>query len=209
MLQLAVLWIGWCILHSLLNTATVRRWMEQRGGVWLGGYRLGYVGVAIITLLPLLWYTAGLPQHPLEPPPFWVRGPLLCSALVMFGGGLRVYDVQSFLGLRQWRRYRQDVAGPPPVLHTGGILRLVRHPWYSGGIALLWGLPALTDVTLVTRLILTAYLILGAFLEDRKLGDLLGEPYRQYRCRTPMFIPWRLGHPGRGSGPAIKKKHPG
>lgn len=193
MVTLALLWIGWCLLHSLLITATVRQWLEQRGGLWLGLYRLVYVGLAITTLLPLLGYTASLPQQPLPTPPLWVRGPLLLYALVMFVGGLRVYDLQAFLGLRQWRRYRRGESSELPPLNTSGILGYVRHPWYSGGIALLWGLPALTNVTLTTRFILTAYLVIGALLEERKMRALLGEPYLEYCHSTPMFLPWRLG----------------
>ena len=214
MLKLVLLWGGWCALHSLLITTTVRRWIEGKGGRWLGLYRLIYIGVAIGTLVPLMWYTALLPQQPLGAPPLWlggVQGLLLVYALIMFVGGLRVYDLQTFLGLRQWRHYRQGTLSPPPVLNTEGILRYLRHPWYSGGIALLWGLPALTDVTLVTRSILTVYLVVGAFLEQRKMQQLLGESYQQYCRRTPMFIPWRLWRavrPDPGSGPASGKNSP-
>jgi protein-S-isoprenylcysteine O-methyltransferase Ste14 len=68
----------------------------------------------------------------------------------------------------------------------------VRHPWYSGGIALLWALPGLTDVTLVVRTLLSAYLILGAVLEERKLREILGEPYNSYCRETPMLVPWKF-----------------
>lgn len=195
MLQLILLWGGWCILHSLLITTAVRRWIEGKGGPWLGLYRLVYIGVAVGTLLPLLRYTTALPQQPYAPPPVWVQvfqGILILYAMVVCIGGLRVYDLQAFLGVRQWRAYRQGAASPPPVLNTSGILGFLRHPWYSGGMALLWGLPGLTNITLGSRLILTGYLILGAFLEERKMRELLGQPYREYCRRTPMFIPWRL-----------------
>jgi protein-S-isoprenylcysteine O-methyltransferase Ste14 len=194
-LKLVLLWVGWCALHSLMITTVVRRWIEQRGGRWLGLFRLVYVAVAIGTILPLMGYTATLPQHPLGAPPHWVRGLqvlLLLYAMIMFVGGLRVYDLQTFMGVRQWRQYRQGETSSPPVLNTDGILRFLRHPWYSGGIALLWGLPTLTNVTLVTRSILTVYLILGALLEERKMREVLGEPYRDYCRETPMLIPWRI-----------------
>lgn len=196
MLLLIVLWVGWCAVHSLLITATVRRWVEHRGGLWLGLYRIGYVVVALGTLLPLLWYTAHLPQHPFGPVPLWLRGVqglLFLYALVLFVGGLRVYDLQTFLGLAQWRAYRAGQASPPPTFQARGILRVVRHPWYSGGFALLWALPELTDVTLVSRAILSVYLVIGALLEERKMRALLGEPYRAYCRNVPMFIPWKFG----------------
>jgi protein-S-isoprenylcysteine O-methyltransferase Ste14 len=118
---------------------------------------------------------------------------LLLYALVLFVGGLRIYDLQAFLGLRQWRDYRTGHTSAPPAFRKTGILRYVRHPWYSGGIALLWSLPALTDVTLVTRSIISAYLIVGALLEESKLRKSLGEPYLSYCREVPMLLPWKFG----------------
>lgn len=193
---LIVLWVGWCAVHSLLITTRVRRWMEGRGGLWRGLYRLGYVLIALASLLPLLWYTSTLPQEPLGPVPIWIKivqGLLLLYALVLFIGGWRVYDLPVFLGFAQWHDYQTGQVSPQPVFRRAGILRYVRHPWYSGGIALLWALPGITDVTLVSRAILSTYLIIGAFLEERKLRANLGESYRIYCREVPMFIPWRFG----------------
>lgn len=193
---LIVLWVGWCGLHSLLVTTAVRRWCEQRGGWWHGGYRLAYVVISLVTLVPVVWYGQSLPQAVLFDPPLWfraVQGLLLVIALVLFIGGARAHDLGGFLGLRQWRDHRAGREPEEPVLHTGGILARVRHPWYGGGLALLWGLPELTDVSLVTRLILSAYLVIGARLEERKLIERYGEPYRAYRRRVPMFFPWKRG----------------
>jgi protein-S-isoprenylcysteine O-methyltransferase Ste14 len=194
MLALILSWLAWCGLHSLLITATVRRWFEKRGGIWLGCYRLGYVLLAIATLLPLLWYTRSLPQQSLGTPPLWLQMGqflLFIYAAVMFIGGIRVYDLGSFLGLRQWRDFRSGRKTTPAVFLQSGILRYIRHPWYSGGIALLWSLPNLTDVSLVIRTILTGYLICGTLLEERKLKENLGSTYQAYRRRAPMLIPWK------------------
>ena len=196
MLRLIVLWLLWCAVHSLLITTGVKRWFERRGGAWLGLYRISYVGFACCSLLPLLWYTAALPQQPLLDPSFalWLRpiqGLFLLYALVLFIGGLRAYNLRKFLGLRQWQDYRAKRTSNPPSFSKTGILRYVRHPWYSGGIALLWSLPGLTDVTLITRIILSTYLVVGALLEERKLHESLGEPYRAYCREVPMFIPWK------------------
>jgi len=191
------LWLAWCAGHSLLITDSVRRWFERRDGAWLGLYRISYVCFSLFSLLPVLWYTVALPQRPIDLPFAWlwpVRGLLFLYALIMFIGGLRVYDLQAFFGFRQWRDYRAGRTSNPPSFTKTGILRYVRHPWYSGGIALLWALPGLTDVTLITRSILTAYLIVGTLLEERKLRRSLGEPYRAYCRETPMLIPRRFGH---------------
>lgn len=186
-------WGAWCFLHSVLITATVRHWLATRGGCWIGLYRLGYVLFSLATLLPLLWYTHALPQHLVVTPPGWLRGLLFVYALLLFVGGMRVYDFREFLGVQQWRDYRDGRTSTPPTFAQSGILRSVRHPWYSGGIALLWSLPGLTDVALVTRTTLTCYLVIGTLLEERKLKSILGQPYRDYCRQVPMLLPWKLG----------------
>ena len=198
MLLLIILWLSWCTLHSLLITTSVKRWFDHRGGLWLGLYRLGYVCFSLSTLVPLLRFTATLPQQPFGVPPHWLRGVqwmLLLYALVLFVGGLRVYDLQTFLGLRQWRDDRTDPTSVPPAFRKTGILRHVRHPWYSGGIALLWSLPEYSRgmPTLLTRSILSAYLIVGALLEERKLRKSFGDSYLSYCREVPMLLPWKFG----------------
>jgi protein-S-isoprenylcysteine O-methyltransferase Ste14 len=191
---LILFWVAWCFLHSVLITTTVKRWFDARGGAWLGLYRLGYVFFSLATLLPLLWYTQTLPQHLVITPARWFQGLqslLFCYAMILFVGGMRVYDFREFLGIQSWLDYQAGTKSTPPAFTQSGILRYVRHPWYSGGIALLWALPNLTDVTLTTRSILTCYLVIGTLLEEHKLKNLLGEPYRDYCCQVPMLLPWR------------------
>ena len=196
MSRLILLWLCWCCLHSLLITVTVRHWFEARGGSWLGFYRLGYVLFSLVTLLPMLWYTKTVPQHLVVAPSSALQGFQMIFffyALVFFIGGLRVYDLSVFLGLQELRDYRVGCKSTSPILKQTGILRFVRHPWYSGGIALLWAMPTLTDVSLVTRTLLTCYLVVGTLLEERKLKASLGEPYRAYCRQVPMLLPWKFG----------------
>jgi len=99
-----------------------------------------------------------------------------------------------FLGLRQWRDFRNQQESGALSFHRGGILAYVRHPWYSGGIALLWGIGSCTDVYLLTRIMLTAYIILGTVLEETRLEKELGEQYSAYRREVPMLVPWKKGN---------------
>ena len=195
MWQALVLWLLWCFLHSWLISATARTWIETRGGCHQGAFRLGYVLFSFFTLLPLLWATHNFPQQPFAPLPAWIQAVqfiLLLYAVFMFWGGWRVYDLRLFLGLQQWQDYLAARQSAEPEFKQSGILAYVRHPWYSGGIALIWAMPSLTDVTLAVRLLLTAYLITGTVLEERKLVALLGEEYRIYQQEVPMLLPWKL-----------------
>ncbi len=194
MIALALLWILWCALHSLLITRTVTLWVERRGGWLAGSYRLGYIAFSCLSLVPVLVCQYSLPQQTLFLWQGWGRIPqglLLGYALLMFLGGKKVYDMDWFLGISQWRGFRNRVPVQARPIRFHGVLRLVRHPWYSGGLAFLWALNPLTDVSLTARIILSLYLVIGAWLEERKLVAALGEVYRRYQRAVPMLVPWK------------------
>lgn len=193
-LRLSLLWIGWCTLHSLLITAKANDWVRARGGIVRGSARLVYNLVATVTLIPVLWYQFSLPAETL----FLWSGPwrilqvlLLSYALAMFVGGKRSYAMGHFLGTRQWRDWRTGREPAETPFRTAGALRWVRHPWYSGGIALVWALGAVTDVNLGPRIVISLYFVVGSLLEERKLLAEIGAPYAEYRRQVPMLVPWR------------------
>ncbi len=194
---LILLWVGWCVLHSLLITTAVRRWCERQGGFWQGGYRLAYAGISLVTVLPVVWYGQSLPQTALFDPPLWfrlVQVLLLVIALGLFVGGARAHDLGGFLGLRQWRDYRagRPSRSCPPCTPAASSPTSV-----TPGTAAAWpcsgGCRDSPMSAWSPGLILSAYLLIGARLEERKLIGLHGEAYRDYRRRVPMFFPWRFG----------------
>ena len=194
MLILALLWIMWCILHSLLITATLNNWFKRKGGMYLGLYRMGYILFAVLSLLPIIWYQYELPQKLLFSWSGYLRLPQVCLltyAMILFRSGMNNYDTKYFLGLTQWRDYKQGRPTRQLPFRCSGALQYVRHPWYSGGLALLWALGPITDISLLSKVILSVYLIVGSFLEERKLTTELGEVYRNYRRHVPMLIPWK------------------
>ena len=79
---------------------------------------------------------------------------------------------------------------PEPLFRATGILRIVRHPWYSGGIAFVWAAGPVTTVSLAVKIVLSVYLLVGAVLEERKLVAQWGASYQEYQQRVPMLIPW-------------------
>ncbi|MCL7487166.1 MAG: hypothetical protein M8357_03185 [Desulfobulbaceae bacterium] len=202
MIILGVLWILWCALHSLLISRAAHDIAKKILGRRFPLYRFLYVGFSLITLVPVLWYQFTLPQQVIIPGTRLLRigqGVLLVYAGFMFYAGARVYDMGYFIGLRQWRSLRQQKKTGSLPFHTDGILAYVRHPWYGGGIAFLWGAGSITDVFLLTRTILTFYIILGAFLEENRLKSELGQQYRAYCREVPMLVPWK-------KPPALKGK---
>ena len=182
-------WIAWCALHSLLASRRVRGILARAAGLGPTGYRFGYVLFSSATLIPLIYWQLTTVTLPARAGLAWQlpRLLLILYGAYMFRAGARAYDLGIFLGLTD----RKDSA---PVLIRSGILEIVRHPWYSGGIALVAALGESPLDRWDWRLLLVAYLVLGCLIEERRLVAELGEDYRKYRRNVPMLLPiGRLG----------------
>ncbi len=192
-LLLAVLWIGWCALHSAMISITVTAYLERRLGAGYRLYRLFFNAVAIVTLLPVYFYARGIDsplclvvQGPMEA----VRIVLLSTSLILFVLGAMVYDLKHFTGLRQIRQYPFSSSAGTIPLKTRGILNVTRHPWYLGGILLVWSYQArMTAADVMINTILTLYFLVGATLEERKLKKIIGDAYNHYAATVSMLFP--------------------
>jgi protein-S-isoprenylcysteine O-methyltransferase Ste14 len=100
-----------------------------------------------------------------------------------------VIDHFDLFGLRQVtlnllrRRYTH------PAFRVTLFYRFVRHPLYVGFLLAFWGTPEMTLGRLVFAAGMTAYILIAVGFEERDLETFLGEDYRRYRERVPMFVP--------------------
>lgn len=191
---LALIWSMWCFLHSALISMRVTGYLREHLGERFRYYRLVYNGFALATLIPVVLYADSIQGEPLFSwEGYWriVQIPLLCASLFLFLAGGRHYDGLSFLGLRQLRD-RRSCAGLTETceLNTKGILGVIRHPWYAGGMMIIWARD-LDGSALVTNVILTGYFIVGTLLEERKLSTEFPEVYREYQQKVSIFFPYR------------------
>jgi len=192
---LILLWGAWCFLHSFMITPAVTGFVRKRFKKAYRYYRIVYNLTALVTLAPVLLYSFSIKGGPLlfhwEGPFRIIQGVLVISALFFFIGGAKRYDLAQFLGIRQVRE--DDACGVITEdcrLDTGGILSMVRHPWYAGGILIVWaGNPDLVEI--LANLVITAYFLIGAFLEEKKLLVEFGEEYTRYRQRVSMLFPFK------------------
>jgi protein-S-isoprenylcysteine O-methyltransferase Ste14 len=191
-LILVVLWIAWCALHSALISLAVTEPLRRRFPGPFRHYRLFYNFFAAATLLPVLAYTFSLQGAVFfrwEGPWRVVQLLLAGSALFFFAAGARRYDFLQFAGLRQLREKKAcSVLTDDCSLDTSGILSMVRHPWYAGGILIVWARP-LDTAALLTNLVICSYFAVGAFLEERKLKVQFGQDYKDYQQKVSMFFP--------------------
>jgi protein-S-isoprenylcysteine O-methyltransferase Ste14 len=184
-------------LHSLLAANGTKRLVARVLGqaVLQRYYRLFYTVQAGVTLLPVLWLAVRLPDRTIYTIPTpWVWLTLALQAIAAAGlmGGVLQTGAFRFLGLSQLfdaTPQQPADAGKPERLVTSGLYRWVRHPLYTCSFVLLWLLPVLSWNSLALNLSLSAYLVTGALLEERKLVEQFGAQYEEYRRRTPMLIP--------------------
>jgi protein-S-isoprenylcysteine O-methyltransferase Ste14 len=185
---------GWCALHSTLISLSVTDYLKKHLGKLFRFYRLFFNLVSLATLAPIVWYGLGLKSAPFFE---WngylkmVQMILLGIGVFLFLAGAKHYNGLVFLGIKQIREKSiYDSLSKTNRLDTNGILGLIRHPWYTAAIALLW--TTNLDISiLLEKIIFTVYLIIGTFLEEHKLVIEFGDQYRAYQKTVSMFIPYK------------------
>ena len=189
---LALLWILWCFLHSILISRPVTRALQHKLGSLFRYSRLSYNLISGITLLPVLYFMYRIGGRTIilwQGPALFMRYLFIVTGLLLFWLGAKRFDMGQFMGFAQIRSSNtHSVLSGSDEITTDGILGVIRHPWYTGSVLLLWG-QDMDMAKLITVVILTAYLVIGAFIEERKLVAEYGEAYIAYRQRVSMFIP--------------------
>lgn len=178
----------WGAIHSWLASIRTKAVIRRILGEQLGRtYRLAYNAFAVLSFLPILWLVHVLPDKTL----YFVGEPwryLMLAiegvAAVMLVIALLATDSLEFAGVRQVLEGETSSR-----LVTAGFYRWVRHPLYLFGLLIIWFTPLMTANLLVVVVSLTVYLVVGAWLEEKKLLREFGADYQVYRASTPMFIP--------------------
>ena len=189
---LIILWILWCVLHSALISLSLTESLRNRFPNGFRFYRILYNIFSVATLLPVLYYAYSLRGVPIITwDGLWRIVPILLgiAALFFFVAGARRYDFYQFIGLRQIKDEKAcSVLTDDCSLDTDGVLSMVRHPWYSGGILIVWARP-LDLAAILINLVLSGYFIVGAILEERKLKIQFRQEYAEYQRRVSMLFP--------------------
>jgi protein-S-isoprenylcysteine O-methyltransferase Ste14 len=181
-------------MHSLLISRTVIAEMKEFLGTKFGYYRLAYNALSLFTLIVVVSFQQSFAEEVIFSwPGLWVilKLGMYLASIFLFYAGYRVFDMRYVLGVKQLHEMQEGSKTEAMEFSTTGILEYVRHPWYSGAILLVWAFGPITNVSLVSKIILTAYIIIGTFLEEKKLIYEIGKPYLAYRKRVPMLIPWK------------------
>ena len=187
---LAILWLVYFALHSALASLKVKSWVARRFPHRMPAYRLCFNMLSTLTLLPILWLMVRHPGPTLwawTGAGFWLANGLALAALIGFVRSARYYDTGEFLGLRQWKTATHRIEDQESF-RISPFHRHVRHPWYALGLILLWTRD-MNAALFLSAILMTAYLFIGAHLEEQKLIARYGSAYRRYMQRVPGLIP--------------------
>jgi len=197
---IALAWLGYFALHSVLAALSVKAWVAGRWPQLMPGYRIAFNVLSTLTLIPVLWLVYGVESDWLwqwRGAWAWLgNGVALAAVMSLFVSG-RSYDMGEFLGLRQLSVRGND---QPERFTVSTLHRFVRHPWYCIGLVLIWTRD-MNGPLLVSALMITAYFIAGSRLEEGKLLAVYGETYRRYMAKVPglMPLPWKYLTAGEAS----------
>jgi len=187
-LIMVVYFIFFAAVHSLLADSKSKRMARHVSFSADRYYRLAFVFLALIMVLPFFYILLFFPDRTLYaiPSPRWwlmVVGQIL-AALALFGA-LRQTGVSYFLGLAQISGWREEEGD----LVTDGFYCHLRNPLFFFGAAFLWLFPTMTSNLLTFNILATLYFYVGALHEEKSLLEEFGEEYEKYRRSVPMFIP--------------------
>ena len=193
-LVLALIWGGYCILHSFLISISFTKVVTRLLKKYYAFYRIFYVLVSILLLIPLINYTFQLDNEIIvtyTQPWSLIRYVLILSSVaMMFWAFFFNYDPLSFFGIRQIQNFiKGNKTNSFGEIKKAGLLRITRHPMYFALLVFLW-CQTFTKADLVVNTVLTIYIIVGTMLEEKKLLLEFGDAYVQYQQEVPMLIPF-------------------
>jgi methanethiol S-methyltransferase len=193
-LLIALIWTVYFVIHSYMISIGFTNLMKRVLKKYYALYRFFYIIVSILLLFPVGYLTGPLKSDVIFTYPLpWsiLRYILLGSALIIFlKSFIFDYDSLFFFGIRQILNFRKkENATPQGGIKKSGLLGMVRHPMYFATILFFWCMTfSVSDI--VTNLVITAYIIIGTILEERKLVLEFGDSYETYQEEVPMLIPF-------------------
>jgi len=113
-----------------------------------------------------------------------------------FWGGWALLLLSTFLinhfelfGLQQIFNNLRKKEVKPIAFKTPFLYKIVRHPMMLGIVIAIWATPHMTVGHLFYAIILTTYIYIGVYFEERDLVSNYKERYTEYKKQIPAVIP--------------------
>ena len=176
--------------HSVMARPAFKRWWTRF--VPQPYERATYVLFSSLALIVLFWA-----WRPIGGFVWQLSDPVARTALVglyFAGVGTVLYstcliDHFDLFGLRQVVLHFRGEPYSERAFQTPSLYRFIRHPLYVGWFLTVWMTPEMSFGHLLFAVGCTGYILAAIPLEERDLGEALGEPYAVWREQTPFFVP--------------------
>lgn len=190
--NLIFLWALFYSLHSFLANLDFKHWLSAKLGKAFKGYRLVYSLFSTLFFLFIMIYAAGIEkQYLLASTDFTTYLGYMFAAFgtIILVKAFKFFSLATFSGLRM----HNDLEEQQELIKTG-IHAYVRHPIYTGLLLIFLGFFFYDPVisSLIHLGCLVVYLPAGIYFEEKKLIQLYGEEYIQYKLEVPVLFPTKL-----------------
>jgi len=185
---LALAWSLYCLLHSVLASKGIKNYLKQKLGRKVSYYRIFYNLLSTVLLILILAWQIKTPTKRIWTP-FFMQYPFAIFMIIAGFSGMVFCLRKYFITSAGFRDLFYE--GGRPVLVIDGIHKHVRHPLYLTTFIFVWGILLVYPVwsMLIFNIIITVYTLIGIQLEEKKLLNVFGEQYNEYRKRVPMIWP--------------------
>jgi len=114
--------------------------------------------------------------------------------MLLFAASFEIDHYETF-GLKQPFYAMKGKSMPEFHFQTKRIYRFVRHPIQTGIFIGMWAAPTMSSSHLMFASLMTVYILVGLYFEERDLVRQFGERYRRYQREVPRLLPWRAPQP--------------
>jgi protein-S-isoprenylcysteine O-methyltransferase Ste14 len=175
--------------HSIMARPAFKRWWTRFVPAHLERSTFVVIASAIVIVIVQFW-------QPIAGDLWNVTGAGMIVLYTISLLGWLVIPATSFLtdhfelfGLRQVFEYAFDRPRSQAQFKERGVYKKVRHPMMLGFLVAFWATPHMTVGHLVFAGLMTSYILVGIYFEERDLVRAHGRAYREYQARVSMLLP--------------------
>jgi protein-S-isoprenylcysteine O-methyltransferase Ste14 len=185
--------IGLSLLFFIQHSGMMRKTCQSKAEkLFLPEYYNAVYAIAsgiTLLLMLVLWQQSDVHIYSSNGPIRWgIRLLFFTVGIGFMWGAVALGEFDPF-GVKNIKNYLHGKSARINPFIVKGPYRLVRHPLYSCSIAMIWLCPYMTLDRLMFNVMWTAWIVIGAILEERDLVDVFGEDYRTYQEKVPMLLP--------------------
>lgn len=197
--------------HGIMARPGFKRWLTRFVPQQLERSTFVWFAAALVIVIVQFWQPIG--------GDLWnVTGIAMIALYAISLLGWMAIPVTSFLtdhfelfGLRQVFEYALERPRSKPKFKERAFYKKVRHPMMLAFLIAFWATPHMTVGHVLFAGLMTSYILVGVYFEERDLTRAHGQVYRDYQARLPKLLPFgwrRSAQPGSYDVLARNKKHP-